>query len=74
MFIPTKYAYVPFGYSGVLPYLPLCTSKSPAFENIKSSTKNPLLKPVGLSFTIDGSKTYPLFKILTEELSSFGSL
>ena len=27
--IPTKYAYVPFGYSGVLPYLPLWISKSP---------------------------------------------
>ena len=25
----TKYAYVPFGYSGVLQVLPLCSSKSP---------------------------------------------
>ena len=32
--IPTKYAYVPFGYSGVLPYLPLCWSKSPALVKL----------------------------------------
>ena len=55
--IPTKYAYVPFGYSGVLPYLPLCTSKSPAFVNLWSSTKNPLLNPVGLLVILDGSNT-----------------
>ena len=28
-FTVTKYAYVPFGYSGVLQVLPLCSSKSP---------------------------------------------
>ena len=31
--IPTKYAYVPLGYSGVLQYLPLWESKSPVFLN-----------------------------------------
>ena len=28
--IPAKYAYVPFGKSGVLPNLPLFSSRSPA--------------------------------------------
>ena len=32
--IPTKYAYVPWGNSGVLQYLPLFTSRSPELLNL----------------------------------------
>ena len=72
--IPTKYAYIPLGYSGVLPYLPLCWSKSPALVKLKSSIKNPLLNWCGLLTTLLGFKTYPEVNILTAEFSSVESL
>ena len=36
-----KYAYTPFGYCGVIPNLPLCSSRSPVPLYLKSSLKNP---------------------------------
>ena len=48
-------------------------SKSPELLKIKSSTKKPLLND-GLSSIVDGSRIYPLFKILICEVSSSGSL
>ena len=58
--IPTeaKYAYIPFGNSGVLQNLPLWTSKSPNPSYIKSFTINPPLKPVGLFSTFEMSSLY----------------
>ena len=46
-----KYAYTPFGNSGVLQNLPLWTSRSPLSVKIWSSTKNPGSYPTGRSLT-----------------------
>ena len=39
--IVVKYAYTPFGYSGVMQNLPLFSSRSPFPTKVLSSTKNP---------------------------------
>ena len=68
--IPAKYAYVPFGKSGVLQYLPLLISKSPEFVNLWSSIKNPAAKLLvgGRLTTCVESNSYPDLKTLDNEL------
>ena len=59
--IVVKYAYVPFGKSGVTQNLPLFSSKTSSsftFTYVKSSTKKPAPKG-GLFDFFEDSSTYP---------------
>ena len=73
MATPTKYAYVPSGYSGVLQYLPLWISKSPELYT-KSCAKNPALKEGGLSSMLEIEALYPVSNICISESEFKGSV
>ena len=63
--IVAKYAYTPFGKSGVTQYLPLCSSRSPSPVNTKSSQKNPCFQEESAGRFVRVANSYPLFNALT---------
>ena len=63
-----KYAYIPFGNSGVLQNLPLWISRSPEPSKKWSWTKNPSANPVGLFLSFVISVLYDDVIIFNGEL------
>ena len=63
--IVAKYAYTPFGKSGVTQYLPLCSSRSPSPVNTKSSQKNPCFQVEIAGRFESVANLYPLLSALT---------